>query len=119
MNKNSIRVYNTAYRKKINDKIHKINNEKVLYSIYEIIVNDIGYNYSKNINGIFINLNIVSDKCIELLTNLIDSFYSNNSIIEVDLITSTYKYNYLELMTEMGHKLSNKEKRFILRNNKT
>ena len=71
MNNKIIRKYNTIFRKKLVDKLNNINNNQILINIYNIIVEDIGHNYSVNRNGLFINLNILSDLCIEKLLNII------------------------------------------------
>lgn len=115
------RKYNTEYRKKFLSKFNKIVDKNDLILIYNIIIEDIGNNYSFNRNGIFINMNIISDKCIH---NLIDFFnkknipnlYLNNEKINY----KTYKFDDVDMISEMGHKLSTQEKNIIkrIRNNK-
>ena len=68
------RKYNTEIRKKINSDLHKIKDEHFMQQIYNLIIEDIGHNYSKNINGIFINLNILSDFCIDKLINTLEEY---------------------------------------------
>lgn len=61
------RKYNTSFRKKIISKIDLLKNNDDYIQIYYMITNDIGNNYSSNRNGIFVNMNILSDDCIEEL----------------------------------------------------
>jgi hypothetical protein len=118
----SQRKYNTEYRKKFLSKFNKIVNKNDLILIYNIIVEDIGNNYSFNRNGIFINMNIISDKCIHNLIEFVDNkknislTYSENEKLNY----KTYKFDDVDMISEMGHKLSTQEKNIIkrIRNNK-
>ena len=110
------RKYNTEIRKKINSDLHKITNEDFMLQIYNLIIEDIGHNYSKNINGIFINLNILSDFCIDKLINILEDYTKhnkNNKNNKNNINISNYKFDDIEIINEMGHKLSNQEKLFI------
>ena len=110
------RKYNTEIRKKINNDLHKITNEDFMLQIYNLIIEDIGHNYSKNINGIFINLNILSDFCIDKLINILEDYTKhnkNNKNNKNNINISNYKFDDIEIINEMGHKLSNQEKLFI------
>ena len=107
------RKYNTDFRKRLVENLNK-NHDNILLDIYNIIVDDIGYNYSTNINGIFINLNILSDRCIDNLLNILNYFKKNNTLQNIDNNDFTnYKFDDVEIITEMGHKLTNQEKIFI------
>ena len=66
------RKYNTDFRKKLVNKFDKIKNRNDMHTIYNIISKDIGTNFSSNRNGIFINMNILSDDCIDKLVEYID-----------------------------------------------
>uniref|UniRef100_A0A6C0ED45 NET domain-containing protein n=1 Tax=viral metagenome TaxID=1070528 RepID=A0A6C0ED45_9ZZZZ len=118
---NNNRKYNSLYRKKLISKFDNIKNKNILLDIYNIIINDIGNNYSSNRNGIFININIVSDLCIEKLNEYIDNNLNNTvSDLTSDKIDcKIYKFDDIELISEMGHKLSNQEKNIIKRIRKT
>jgi len=61
------RKYNSSFRKKLLTKLEYFQNKDDLIDIYNIIFIDIGNNISSNINGIFINLNMLSDLCIDKL----------------------------------------------------
>jgi hypothetical protein len=112
-----IRKYRTEFRKKLVYNLEKNNTILSLINIYNIIIEDIGYNYSTNRNGIFINLNILSDKCIDKLLLLLDESRNNNllnqNISNDNFNTSNYKFDDVEIITELGHKLTNQEKIYI------
>lgn len=66
-----IRKYNTDYRKSLNNKIKKIESKQTLKNILSIVIYDIGINkISYNQNGVFFNLNLLSDNAIEKLINI-------------------------------------------------
>lgn len=111
------RKYNTEFRKKLVSKFEKIKNKSDLISIYNIIIEDIGNNFSSNRNGLFINMNILSDNCIDKLIYLIED-KTNNTITQSEtekINYKTYKFDEVEIISEMGHKLSNQEKNIIKR----
>jgi hypothetical protein len=108
------RIYNTIVRKKLVENLNKITDNIVLLEIYNIIIEDIGNNYSSNKNGVFVNLNILSDICIKKLINICDKNKINNSLkINNNDNIINYKLDEVDLITEMGHKLTNHEKVFI------
>jgi len=112
-----LRKYNTAFRKKLITKFDKLENKNGYIDIYNIIVEDIGTDFSSNRNGIFINMNILSDKCIEKLIEFIDDklnltmTQSENEKINY----KSYKVDDADLISEMGYKLNNQEKNIIKR----
>lgn len=111
------RKFNTDFRKKLVVKFDKLKNKNDYIDIYNIIVEDIGTNFSSNRNGIFINMNILSDKCIEKLIEFMDEKF-NLTMTQTEnekLNYKSYKIDDFELISEMGHKLSNHEKNIIKR----
>ena len=115
---NSIsRKYNSTFRKKLVNKFENIKSKSELFDIYNIIIEDIGNNFSTNQNGIFININILSDICIN---KLIDYIESKNNITSSQTDTEkvnykTYKLDDIENISDSGIKLSNQEKNIIKR----
>jgi len=67
ISQNKTRKYDSNYRKKLINKINKLKNKEYYIDIYNIIISDIGTNFSSNINGLFLNANLLSNKCIEEL----------------------------------------------------
>lgn len=111
------RKYNTSFRKKLVSKFDKLKNKNDYIDIYNIIVEDISDNFSSNRNGIFINMNILSDKCIDKLVAFMDN-KSNITITQTEnekVNYKSYKIDDIEIISEMGHKLSNQDKNIIKR----
>ena len=120
MENKKLRKFNTEFRQNIKENLENNLHNMPLVDIYNIIVEDIGHNYSSNSNGIFINLNILSDKCIDKLLLLIEKYkkiYKNNVMISTNknenTETTNYKFDDVEIITELGHKLTNQEKTYI------
>lgn len=114
------RKYNSTYRKKLTSKIEKIKDKSSIIEIYNMITNDIGSNFSSNRNGIFINFNLLSDDCIENINNYLeDKLNITNTQTETETKTKinykSYNMDEVEMISEMGHKLSNQEKTIIKR----
>ena len=66
-----LRKYNTVFRKRLINRFEKIKDKTDYIIIYNIIIKDIGNNFSSNRNGIFINMNILSDNCIDKILEFI------------------------------------------------
>jgi len=114
MEQNSLRKYNSEFRKKLLSKFDKLKSKDHLIEIFKIIHKDIGNNFSTNRNGIFINMNLLSDECIFELLNFINNF--NNAQTDSEKINyKVYKFDEVEVLSEMGHKLSTQEKNIIKR----
>ena len=114
---NVSRKYNSVFRKKLVSKFEKIKSKSELLDIYNIIIEDIGTDFSTNQNGIFINMNILSDICIKNLINYIDDKI-NLSASQTDtekVNYKTYKLDEVENIPDSGIKLSNQEKNIIKR----
>ena len=67
-----IRKFNTEFRKKLITRFDKIKDKIDYILIYYIIVKDIGNNFSSNRNGLFFNINLLSDSCIEKLIEFVN-----------------------------------------------
>ena len=123
LNTNSLkkRKYNSAYRKKLVTQLETIKQKDNLIDIYNIIINDIGNNFSSNVNGIFININILSDNCINNLIEYINNNSNNNNNnlngnkINDKINCNIYKLDDIDILSEMGYKLNNHEKNIIKR----
>ena len=116
------RKFNSEYRKKLVTKLDKLfsmsKNKSESFNIYNIINEDIGTNFSTNRNGIFINMNILSDDCIQKLVDFIDTKHQSSTLSESEK-QSTINYKSFKLeedyISGMGNKLSNQEKHIIKR----
>ena len=120
MELNSSRKYNNVIRKKLVEKFEKLTEKSDMIELYTIIYQDIGNNFSINRNGIFINMNILSDNCIEKLCGFVEDKLNLSVNTETEKINYvSYKADDIELISNLGHKLSNQEKNIIkrIRNN--
>jgi hypothetical protein len=106
------RKYDSNYRKKLVNKINKLKNKEYYIDVYNIIISDIGTNFSSNINGLFLNVNLLSNKCIdELNTYLDDKLKEEQAIISnIDISVSCYKSNS-DIINNL--KLNNQDKNII------
>jgi predicted site-specific integrase-resolvase len=113
----SKRKYNSDFRKRLVTKFEKIKNKNDYFNIYNIINEDIGNNFSSNRNGIFVNMNLLSDNCIEKIVNFMnDKLNTTNTQSETEKVNyKAYKIDDIEIISDMGHKLSNQEKSIIKR----
>ena len=85
---------NYEYKKKLNEKINLIKDKQLFYKIFDIVkeelINENGQKkYTENFNGIFFDLNKISDKKLYeienlLKFNLINITDSENNIIKED-----------------------------------
>jgi len=109
-----IRKYNSEYRKNLKTKISKLSNKNDFIQIYKIINIELENRLSINRNGIYFNLNLLSDKSIEDITNIIDKNESETSNIEHTKITYKIynKENNIENFIN-DNKLTNQEKSLI------
>ena len=112
--KSSKRKFNTNFRKKLIETINKITKKEDIIYIFKIINNDIGSNFSENKSGIYFNMNILSDNCIEKIVN-----YLNNNVDTISetlnekLIYKTYSENDIDVYNSIGPRLSNQEKSIL------
>jgi len=114
MNENK-RKYNSKYRKKLALSIKKINNNDIYLQIYNIILKDIGNIFSQNNNGIFFNINIISDTAIYEINNLVSQ--ELNTILSSEntqtLVYTPYSIDENAVINELGPRLSNQEKSLL------
>lgn len=107
-----VRKYNSTERKKIVNKLEGITDKNYILNIYNIISSHTSIkNFSFNENGIFININILPDDCIELLLKYIKENESSTQFPNL-----IYEYNNtddIDILVNMGHKFNNREKNII------
>lgn len=105
------RKYDSNYRKKLITKINKLNNKNDYIDVYNIIKIDIGVNFSSNMNGLFFNINLLSDECIENINIYIEYKLEKNNVKKIDAKITTVK-SYVEdnILDNISSKLNNQEK---------
>lgn len=102
------RKYDSKYRKKIADKFNKIKDKEILFNIYKIIKKDLKNKISKNNNGVFFDMNKLSDDCVEKISEILDD--------NIDNTTSEIKFSYIPYSSqnyESEEGLSNKDKNIL------
>jgi hypothetical protein len=113
----TLRKYDSQYRKKLVSKIKRLETKDNYIELYNIIISDIGTNFSSNINGLFLNVNLLSDKCIDKINIYLDSQLNKqqqNVIKTSDKTISSYK-SFEDINDNLNYKLSNQEKIIIKR----
>lgn len=117
---------------KLNEKISLIENKEVLKEIFEIAKSDLiiegKKKYSKNSNGIYFDLLLISDDNLIKIKELINSYFSETDS-EINIIKPfSEKLDYKSYSNDDkaeaiqgnndGPRLSNQEKNILLKNNK-
>ena len=110
-----VRIYNSIYRKNLKEKISKLNNKKDYIFIYGLISKELESKFSVNKNGVYFNINLLSDDCIKELSDYISEKYDTESATEVSKIKyeTYYKENENDIEFSYGTKFSNQEKTIL------
>jgi hypothetical protein len=102
------RLYNSEYRRNLSEKISLINDDKLYFKLFNELKNQKDFKYSRNKNGIFFDINKLSDNTIIIIKNFID----NNDIQSIKNInTETEKLEFIQYSTEEFSKLNEKGNR--------
>lgn len=105
------RKYNSEFRKKLVLKMNKIKNKNDFIHIFNIIEQEVGKDFSVNKNGIFFNVNSLTDHTIYKINEFLSSIFdSNNTETESKII---YSSNENDIMDTHTPKLSNQEKQIV------
>ena len=102
------RKYDSKHRKKIADKFKRVTDKNILFEIYKIIKKDLKNKISKNNNGIFFDMNKLSDNCLEKISVILNE--------NIDTETSEIKLSYIPYSSQNENSedgLSNKEKNIL------
>lgn len=102
------RLYNSEYRRNLSEKISQIQDDKLYFKLFNELKNKNDFNYSRNKNGIFFDINKLSDKTIEIIKKFID----NNDIQSIKYLNSeSEKLEFIQYSTEEFSKLNEKGNR--------
>ena len=105
------RKYCSQFRKNIVLKISKLKLKKDFIKIYNIIYKELGNDLSINKNGIFFNINMLTDNCIEELDGI---FKDVNLNTDSEVKIKYPSYNLIENENNNSNfKLSNQEKSIL------
>lgn len=115
MDNNSLRKFNSIFRKNLKDKITKLNNKSDYMFIYKLISQELETKISVNRNGVYFNLNLLGDDTIEKLVSFIDDKSDTEIITEQSKIKyECYsKENNVNIDFFYGSKFSNQEKSIL------
>jgi hypothetical protein len=111
----SNRTFNSIFRKNLKERISKLNNKKDYLFIYSLISKELDSKFSVNKNGVYFNINLLSDECIDELSKYISDKYDSETVSEVSKIKyeTYYKENGDDLNFSYGTKFSNQEKTIL------
>ena len=108
--------YNKDLRKKIIKKISLLKNKDDLINLYQIIDKDKNSNITENSNGVFFNINCLSDNTLDEIEHFFNKTFIN------DINNKKFNFEYIPYskdefkdIEELGCKLSIQEKNFIKR----
>lgn len=107
------RKYSSSFRRKLVNKISKLKNKKDFVEIFNIIQMELGKNISINRNGIFFNINALSDECIINLDKFVNSINDISTETENKIKYKPYSIDEMENVNKVGPKLSNQEKSIL------
>lgn len=115
------RKYSSLYRRKLVNKISKLKDKREFVNIFNIVQSELGKNMSFNRNGIFFNINTLSDECIKNLDDYLSNLIDNATITETEgkIKYKPYTVDELENINQVGPKLSNIEKSLLKKMNQT
>jgi hypothetical protein len=116
MEQKTSRKYNSVFRNNLKQKMSKLTNRSDFIKIYKMISDELGNSISNNRNGIYFNLNLLSDKTIEKLNEFINYTLDSETLTTSEQTKITYetynKESHIENLISL-HKLSNQEKSII------
>ncbi len=115
------RKYNSKKRKKILSKIKKIDDKEIFILIYKIIKKDKNCELSSNKNGVFFDMNILTNDSLDQIMDIVSDYTESESIlssIDTNFSYTPYKNDNSLCSDNDGPKLSNKEKNLLKNINK-
>lgn len=86
-------MYTRQQKKIIKDKLRNVQKKKIQKEIYYLLSQDVNFIYTKNINGIYFNINVLNDDTLSKINDILEI---NKEIQGDKLIYKTYfleKYN--------------------------
>lgn len=110
--KKSTRLYNSNFRRNLKDKISKLNNKVDYLFIYNLINKELESKFSVNNSGVYFNINLLSDECINKLSIYISDKYDSETTSDISKIKyeSYSNENYEDSQLYYGNKFTSQEK---------
>lgn len=116
MENKNIRKYNLEFRRNLKQKISKITNKPDLIEIYKIVNGEFENKLTINQNGIYFNLNQLSDKSMESILKIISDKDDTETATEQQQFKFKYEIYSKDTVIDnfiQNHKLTNQEKTLI------
>lgn len=113
MENSNERKFNSLYRRKIVNKINRLKEKKDFVTIFNIIQFELGKDISINRNGIFFNINALSNSVIEKIESFLNTITEIVTESDTKIKYQPYSVDELENVNKLGPKLSNQEKSII------
>ena len=113
MENDNDRKFSSSFRRKQVNKINKLKDKKDFVTIFNIVQLELGKDISINRNGIFFNINALSDICVERLESFLNTACDIGTETETKIKYKPYSIDELENVNKLGPKLSNQEKSII------
>jgi hypothetical protein len=105
------RLYNSEYRRNLSEKLSQINDDKLYFKLFNELKNQNDFKYSRNKNGIFFDINKLSDETIIIIKNFIDNNLVNTETEKLEFIQ--YSTEEFSKLNEKGNRLNNIEKNLL------
>jgi hypothetical protein len=113
MENSNERKFNSLYRRKLVNKINRLKEKKDFVTIFNIIQFELGKDISINRNGIFFNINALSNSVIEKIESFLNTISEIVTESDTKIKYQPYSVDELENVNKLGPKLSNQEKSII------
>lgn len=107
------RLYNSEYRRNLSEKISQINDDKLYFKLFNELKNHKDFNYSRNKNGVFFDINKLSDNTITIIKDFIDNNIQNDYCETEKLEFIQYSTEEFSKLNEKGNRLNNIEKNLL------
>jgi hypothetical protein len=107
----NIRKYNSKKRKKLSQKINKLQDKGDYIKILKIVIRDLGESFSENKNGIWFNMNLLSDDALDEIIELLNTNLDTTNESENKFTYVPYDNNLSKQVS--GPRLSNHERSLI------
>ena len=123
MNPENTKIFTYQDKKKMVYRIEQIKNKKNYIKLFKIINNE-NIKFTDNSNGIFINMNLLTDDLLQKIDNFLNLINNKTKdMIDIDTINSSVDTDYKPYSIDefsdyktYGPKLSNYEKNIIKKN---
>lgn len=115
MNNTNIPKYTTYDKKKIVEKLGKLKDKKYYEHIFKNILVKNNIKFTKNNNGVFFDISLLSNSVISELNTYVDSILKNKKTEELTITPINITNSTLSETKSRINKLSNHEKNIIKR----